>query len=135
MRLCSIASGSSGNCIYVGSEETHVLVDTGISGKRIEQGLNQLELTGRDIDAILVTHEHSDHIKGLGVLARKHHVPIYGTKETLEEVAANTKLGEYPKELLHPVLPELHPVKRARLQIRQLMQNNLQIMRRKSSKM
>ena len=45
MRLCSIASGSSGNCIYVGSEETHVLVDTGISGKRIEQGLNQLELT------------------------------------------------------------------------------------------
>lgn len=59
MRLCSIASGSSGNCIYVGSEETHVLVDTGISGKRIEQGLNQLELTGRDIDAILVTHEHS----------------------------------------------------------------------------
>ena len=46
MRLCSIASGSSGNCIYVGSEETHVLVDTGISGKRIEQGLNQLELTG-----------------------------------------------------------------------------------------
>ena len=59
MRLCSIASGSSGNCIYVGSEETHVLVDTGISGKRIEQGLNQLELTGRDIDAILVTHERS----------------------------------------------------------------------------
>ena len=49
MRLCSIASGSSGNCIYVGSEETHVLVDTGISGKRIEQGLNQLELTGRDM--------------------------------------------------------------------------------------
>ena len=69
MRLCSIASGSSGNCIYVGSEETHVLVDTGISGKRIEQGLNQLELTGRDIDAILVTHEHSDHISGLGVMA------------------------------------------------------------------
>ena len=45
MRFCSIASGSSGNCIYVGSEETHVLVDAGISGKRIEQGLNQLELT------------------------------------------------------------------------------------------
>ena len=47
MRLCSIASGSSGNCIYVGSEETHVLVDAGISGKRIEQGLNQLELQER----------------------------------------------------------------------------------------
>ena len=72
MRLCSIASGSSGNCIYVGSEETHVLVDTGISGKRIEQGLNQLELTGRDIDAILVTHEHSDHISGLGAVSYTH---------------------------------------------------------------
>ena len=79
MRLCSIASGSSGNCIYVGSEETHVLVDTGISGKRIEQGLNQLELTGRDIDAILVTHEHSDHISGLGVMARRYHIPVYTT--------------------------------------------------------
>ena len=54
----------------------------------------------------MITHEHSDHIKGLGVLARKHHVPIYGTEETLREVAANTKLGEYPKELLHPVLPD-----------------------------
>ena len=82
MRLCSIASGSSGNCIYVGSEETHVLVDTGISGKRIEQGLNQLELTGRDIDAILVTHEHSDHISGLGVMARRYHIPVYTTGGT-----------------------------------------------------
>ena len=67
MRLCSIASGSSGNCIYVGSDNTHLLVDVGISGKRVEQGLNSLELTGKDIDGILITHEHSDHIKGLGV--------------------------------------------------------------------
>ena len=71
MRFCSIASGSSGNCIYVGTEDTHLLVDAGISGKRIEQGLNQLELTGNDIDAILVTHEHSDHVSGLGVMARR----------------------------------------------------------------
>ena len=66
MRLCSIASGSSGNCIYVGSDDTHLLVDVGISGKRIEQGLNELELTGKDIDGILITHEHSDHIKRSG---------------------------------------------------------------------
>ena len=57
MRLCSIASGSSGNCIYVGSDNTHLLVDVGISGKRVEQGLNSLELTGKDIDGILITHE------------------------------------------------------------------------------
>ena len=66
MRLCSIASGSSGNCIYVGSDDTHVLVDAGISGKRIEQGLNSLELTGKDIDGILITHEHSDHRRNRG---------------------------------------------------------------------
>ena len=52
MRLCSIASGSSGNCIYVGSEEAHVLVDVGISGKSIEKGLNSLDLTGKDVDGI-----------------------------------------------------------------------------------
>ena len=80
MRLCSIASGSSGNCIYVGSDNTHLLVDVGISGKRVEQGLNSLELTGKDIDGILITHEHSDHIKGLGVIARKHQIPVYATE-------------------------------------------------------
>ena len=58
MRFCSIASGSSGNCIYVGTEDTHLLVDAGISGKRIEQGLNELELSTKDMDGILVTHEH-----------------------------------------------------------------------------
>ena len=57
MRFCSIASGSSGNCIYVGSDNTHVLVDIGISGKKMETGLNSLELTGRDLDGILITHE------------------------------------------------------------------------------
>ena len=76
MRLCSIASGSSGNCIYVGSEEAHVLVDVGISGKSIEKGLNSLDLTGKDVDGILITHEHSDHIKGLGVISRKYGIPI-----------------------------------------------------------
>ena len=70
MRFCSIASGSSGNCIYVGTEDTHLLVDAGISGKRIEQGLNELELSTKDMDGILVTHEHVDHVKGLGVLAQ-----------------------------------------------------------------
>ncbi len=67
MRLCSIAS--AGNCIYIGSEEHHILIDAGISGKRVEAGLNNLELTGKDLDGILLTHEHSDHIKGLGVLS------------------------------------------------------------------
>ena len=55
MRLCSIASGSSGNCIYVGSDRTHLLVDTGISKKRIEEGLKELEIKGKELDGILIT--------------------------------------------------------------------------------
>lgn len=107
MRFVSIASGSSGNCIYIGSERTHILVDAGISNKRIEQGLNEIGVKGSELDGIFITHEHSDHIKGLGVFTRKHPVPVFGTKATLEEIWANTSLGEYPKELLRPVLPDV----------------------------
>lgn len=103
MRLVSIASGSSGNCIYVGSDNTHILVDAGISNKRIEQGLNEIGVRGDELTAIVITHEHSDHTKGLGVLARKRGIPIYGTKNTLEEIAAMKSLGEYPRELLRPI--------------------------------
>lgn len=83
MQFVSIASGSSGNCIFVGSDTTSILVDAGISNKRIEQGLNEIGRKGSELDGIMITHEHSDHVKGLGVLARKQGVPIYGTKETL----------------------------------------------------
>ncbi|MCD8083943.1 MAG: MBL fold metallo-hydrolase [Clostridiales bacterium] len=107
MRLVSIASGSSGNCTYVGSDRTHILVDAGISNRRIEQGLNEIGLKGSELDGIILTHEHSDHVKGLGVLARRHHLRIYGTKETLCEVAAMKGLGEYPRELLTPVSPDV----------------------------
>ena len=71
MRVCTIASGSSGNCIYVGSDNTHILIDAGISGKKIEKGLNDIGLKGEDIAALLITHEHSDHIKSLGVISRR----------------------------------------------------------------
>lgn len=107
MRLVSIASGSSGNCIYVGSDQTHILVDAGISNKRIEQGLNEIGLKGTEIDGIVITHEHSDHTKGLGVLARRYGVPIYGTKETLEEIREMKQLGEFSSELLKPILPDV----------------------------
>lgn len=103
MRLCSIASGSSGNCIYVGSEATHLLVDTGISGRRIEQGLKGLELTPRELDGILITHEHVDHISGLGVLARKYEIPIYATQGTIDAMLDSGSLGTVEEELFHPV--------------------------------
>ena len=100
MKFCSIASGSSGNCIYAGSSSASVLVDAGISGKRIEAGLNEIGQTTRDLSGILVTHEHSDHIKGLGVLARRYDMPIYATKGTADALRRMTQIGKIPEELL-----------------------------------
>ena len=62
MRFTSIASGSSGNCTYIGSDNTHILIDAGTSKKRIEEGLKGLDLSFDDLDAIFVTHEHFDHL-------------------------------------------------------------------------
>ncbi len=69
--MCSIASGSSGNCVYVGSESTHLLVDAGISGKKTIEGVESLGVSMWDIDGILIKHEHNDHVNGLGVVSRK----------------------------------------------------------------
>ena len=103
MRLCSIASGSSGNCIYAGSETTHLLVDTGISKKRIEQGLNTLDIKGEELNGILITHEHIDHIQGLGVFSRKYEIPIYATHGTIEGIKNCKSLGKMPEGLLHEI--------------------------------
>lgn len=106
MRFVSIASGSSGNCIYAGTERTHMLIDAGVSAKRIEKGLFELGLKPSEISAVCITHEHSDHIRGLGVLARKYGIPVYATEGTLKEIRKTKSLGEYPGELLHAILPD-----------------------------
>lgn len=103
MKLCSIASGSSGNCIFVGTDATHLLVDVGISGKRTENGLNSIGYSLNQIDGILITHEHSDHIKGLGVLSRKYHIPIYATQKTIYEIRGNSSLGTISEDLFVPI--------------------------------
>lgn len=103
MRLCSIASGSSGNCIYVGSDSTHLLVDTGISKKRIEESLAELEVKGEELNGILITHEHSDHIQGLGVFCRKYEVPIYATRGTIAGICACKTLGKMPEGLFREI--------------------------------
>jgi phosphoribosyl 1,2-cyclic phosphodiesterase len=105
MKLCSIASGSSGNCIYVGSNNTNLLVDVGISAKRIESGLNGIDIMPDTIQGILITHEHSDHVSGLGILARRYHIPIYATYETACAISSIKSLGEIPEELYHYVKP------------------------------
>lgn len=107
MRLMSIASGSSGNCIYVGDDNTHLLIDTGISRKRIEEGLNSIGLTIPDLSGILVTHEHSDHISGLGVILRKNSIPVYGTNETMEEASKTKYLDKVDFSLMNGVNPDV----------------------------
>ena len=103
MRICSIASGSSGNCIYVGNDNTHLLIDAGISRKRIEAGLSVLEIQGNELNGILITHEHVDHIQGLGVFSRKYEVPIYATKGTIEGIKKCNGLGKMPEGLFHEI--------------------------------
>lgn len=102
MKLLSIASGSSGNCIYVGNEDTHILIDAGISGKKVEAGLKSIGLSAADLDGVFITHEHIDHIGGLGVLARKCGLPIYATKGTIQGILATKSVGNIEMELFHP---------------------------------
>ncbi|MFR8172259.1 MAG: MBL fold metallo-hydrolase [Marvinbryantia sp.] len=106
MNLCSIASGSSGNCIFIGTEQTSLLVDIGISAKQAETGLHTIDRTLKDIDGILVTHEHSDHIRGVGVAARKAGIPIYGTKGTLEAIKNCSSLGKIDEGLYREISPD-----------------------------
>ncbi len=106
MELCSIASGSSGNCIYVGTESGHILIDAGISGKRIEEGLNGIGLKTAEMQGILVTHEHIDHVAGLGVLARRYGIPLYATKGTFDAVKRMSSVGKIDESLFHVIEPE-----------------------------
>lgn len=90
--ICSIASGSSGNCYLIASKDTKILLDAGISGKRIIESLKTLGVSPDEITAILITHEHTDHIKGAGILSRKHDIPIYANNKTWEKMLC--QLGE-----------------------------------------
>lgn len=105
LEICSIASGSSGNCICVGSDNTHVLIDAGISGKRIESGLNEFELKASEIQGLLITHEHIDHIAGLGVLARRYGIPMYTTEGTKNAILHTKSVGKVDESLFHVVTP------------------------------
>jgi phosphoribosyl 1,2-cyclic phosphodiesterase len=79
MHFTTLASGSSGNAILVGEDNRNLLVDCGISGKSLLHNLSRLNISDLEIEGIVVTHEHVDHIRGVGVLARKLKIPIYAT--------------------------------------------------------
>lgn len=80
--FCSLYSGSSGNSLFVQNDNTNILVDAGESARKIENALSSIDVDTQNIHAILVTHEHIDHVKSLGTLSKKYNIPIYATKET-----------------------------------------------------
>lgn len=106
MELYSIASGSSGNCIYAGTQEEGVLFDVGISMKRIREGLEAQGLTFDNVKGICITHEHSDHISGLGPVLRKNPIPVYATGGTIHAIWEKANMKNISPDLFHPVRPE-----------------------------
>ena len=86
LRFCSLYSGSTGNSLFVQTENSKILVDAGVSGKKIVEALDSIDVKIEDIDSILVTHEHTDHTKSLNVLSNKYNIPIYATDKTWQEL-------------------------------------------------
>lgn len=84
--FCSLFSGSSGNCLFVQSDSTKILIDCGESAKKITLALSQININIEEINAILITHEHSDHVKSLATISNKYNIPIYINKETLDAI-------------------------------------------------
>ncbi len=99
MELYSIASGSSGNCIFVGEEKKGILIDAGISKKRIEEGLAEQDIFLEEISGIFITHEHSDHISGLGPILRKYAIPVYATEKTIDYLLYSGRCGKMDSQL------------------------------------
>ena len=94
IKFQSIVSGSSGNCTLLCTDNTKILIDCGISGKKITAYLNDMGIDPREIDRILVTHEHTDHTNGIGVLSRKYSIPVIASEGTW----AGMSIGEIPQE-------------------------------------
>ncbi|MCI5727218.1 MAG: MBL fold metallo-hydrolase [Clostridium sp.] len=82
MKFCPLFSGSSGNSIFVSSEGAKILIDAGMPGKKITEAIEQINENPSQLNGIFVTHEHGDHIKGVGIMSRKFDIPIYANEET-----------------------------------------------------
>ncbi len=80
--FCPLFSGSSGNSLFIGAGDTRILIDAGLSGRTVCDALNGIGILPETLNGILVTHEHSDHVKGVGILSRKYHLPVYANART-----------------------------------------------------
>lgn len=93
MIVCPLISGSSGNCTYIESGKTRVLVDAGASGTELDSLLRSIGVEPKTLTALLVTHSHSDHYRGLGVMSRKYDLPIYGSVGVWDELMKRNFIG------------------------------------------
>jgi phosphoribosyl 1,2-cyclic phosphodiesterase len=93
--FCPLASGSKGNAIFFGTKNTRILIDAGISAKIVADRLDEIGVALSDIDAILITHEHTDHIRGLSTLAFRHKIPVFANSDTAKAIVEI--LGEAPR--------------------------------------
>ncbi len=98
LRVAVLASGSNGNAVYVESERTRLLIDAGVSAKRIEERLRHVGRGASNLDAVLLTHEHADHVAGLRVLCRLHRLPLLGNAATFEAAPAQVREVERREE-------------------------------------
>lgn len=94
IRFCNLYSGSSGNATFVAYKDTNILIDAGVSCQKITKGLQELGISFSQIDGILITHEHADHVKGLPTICKKYNIPIYATEKTWQQMAL-LKLPDY----------------------------------------
>jgi phosphoribosyl 1,2-cyclic phosphodiesterase len=93
VKFCPLASGSSGNSAYIGTENTHILIDAGLSSKKLILLLDSIGVEASKLDAIFLTHEHGDHIEGVGVLSRRFNIPIYATDIMWEKIDKKLLVG------------------------------------------
>ncbi|MBO6236667.1 MAG: MBL fold metallo-hydrolase, partial [Schwartzia sp.] len=101
MRVSVLASGSKGNSVFIEMDDTRLLVDAGVGVRRIERELAELSVPLESLDAVFVTHEHSDHVKGLATLLRHTDAPVYARPGTLRAMATGADV--LPEERLFAV--------------------------------
>ncbi len=102
VRFLSLVSGSSGNASLITDGNTTILIDCGLSGKKLTEQMSAIGLCPSDLSGILITHEHTDHTKGAGVVSRKYNIPIYTTQGTFDAM----KIGAVSEENFHAIVPD-----------------------------
>ena len=106
LNFCSLYSGSSGNSLFVETENTKLLIDAGVSSKKIENALDGLNINPSLLDGILITHEHSDHVQGLGTFAKKFNVPVFVNSKTLDNMPKQK--DKIPQNIIKILQLEIH---------------------------